>query len=116
MIEELVAKVFAARNAAHLEHWATSSFAQHMALGNFYDEVIEVIDKLVESYQGNFSKIKRAPLKDESGEIIDILEDQAIWIGEHRREIARGVAALENIVDELTHVYLSTIYKLRNLK
>ena len=30
--------------------------------------------------------------------------------------VSKVFAALENIVDELTGLYLSTIYKLRNLK
>ena len=49
MIEELVARVFALRNAAHLEHWATNSFSKHMALGSFYDDIIDKTDKLVEA-------------------------------------------------------------------
>ena len=35
MIEELVSRTFAIRNAAHLAHWrakGTGSFAKHMAL------------------------------------------------------------------------------------
>lgn len=35
MLEELIMRVFAARNAAHLEHWRTKSYAQHVALGSF---------------------------------------------------------------------------------
>ena len=57
MIEELIAKVFAAREAAHLEHWRTKSYAQHQALGEFYDTIIDQIDELVECYQGNFGLI-----------------------------------------------------------
>ena len=37
MIEELVSKVFSARNASHLAHWATKSYAEHQALGAFYE-------------------------------------------------------------------------------
>ena len=44
MIEELVEKVFAARNEAHIAHWATKSFAKHMALNEFYDNIIDLID------------------------------------------------------------------------
>ena len=47
MIEDLVSRAFAIRNAAHLAHWATKSFSEHMALGSFYDEVIEKIDGIV---------------------------------------------------------------------
>ena len=39
MIDGLIASVFAARNQAHIEHWNTKSYAEHAALGDFYDEI-----------------------------------------------------------------------------
>ena len=51
MIEEFVARVFKTRNQAHLMHWKTKSFAEHQALGGFYDDVIDALDKLVEATQ-----------------------------------------------------------------
>lgn len=117
MIEQLVPKVFAARNAAHLAHWSTGSYAQHVALGDFYDGIVDLLDKLVEAYQGNFGKIKVEELEDdEQGEVLAVLDRDVVWISDNRTQIANGVPALENIVDELTGLYLSTIYKLRNLK
>ena len=58
MINVLVARVFAARNLAHLEHWKTKSYAQHKALNEFYDGIISGIDRIVETYQGAFGLIK----------------------------------------------------------
>ena len=117
MIEELIAKVFEARNAAHLEHWRTKSYAKHKALGGFYESAIDLIDELVEAYQGNFGIIGKLP---DVGQIhnddcIKCLSDQVAWIAEHRSHIAQEVDALENIVDEITGLYLKTLYKLENL-
>ena len=53
MIEELISRVFYARNVAHFEHWTANgvgAFARHEALGKFYDEVIDAIDKLIREY------------------------------------------------------------------
>ena len=116
MIEELVAKVFLARNNAHIAHWKTKSYAEHIALGDFYDAVIDIIDTLVETYQGNFGLIGDIP----NGELhhdgcTKCLSDQVAWIAKNRSKIARNVASLENIVDELTGLYLKTLYKLENL-
>jgi hypothetical protein len=36
-------------------------------------------------------------------------------MSKNRSKIASGVPALENIVDEIVGLYLSTIYKLKNL-
>ena len=40
MINDLIARVFEARNVAHLEHWNTGNYAAHRALGDFYDETL----------------------------------------------------------------------------
>ena len=56
MVKELVQRVFSARNCTHLQHWNTSSYAEHMALGDFYDDVIDLIDSFVEAYQGKIGR------------------------------------------------------------
>ena len=117
MIEDLVSRIFKTRNQSHLSHWKTKSFAEHQALGGFYDDVVDTLDKLVEATQGSKGIIGHVDLscKDESVEIIKCLTDDANWISKNRSKIASSVPALENIVDEIVAVYLSTIYKLKNL-
>ena len=115
MIEELIAKVFAAREAAHLEHWRTKSYAQHQALGEFYEGIIGQIDELVECYQGNFGIIGDVKPVRAEGDVLSMLSRDVGWIGKHREKIAGGVDALENIVDGISALYLRTIYKLENL-
>lgn len=116
MIEELIAKVFCARNETHLAHWRTKSFAQHMALGDFYDGVIDLLDTLVEAYQGNFGIIGKVKYEtEEYDDCVKCLTEQVTWIANHRSQIAQEVDALENIVDEITGLYLKTLYKLENL-
>lgn len=116
MIEQLVAKVFATRNAVHLAHWKTGSYAQHVALGDFYDGLIDRIDTIVESYQGAFGKIGNVKVEDvSSSDVMDHIGSEANWIEEHRSEIANDVCAIENLLDDLAGLYLSTFYKLKNL-
>lgn len=120
MIEELISRVFYARNLAHFEHWRAKgegSFAKHMALGEFYDGVIDAIDPLVEAYQGAFSLIGVIPApKKTLGDSLKCLEADATWIEENHESICNGNRAVANLIDTLTGVYLSTIYKLRNLR
>lgn len=117
MIEELIAMCFRTRNQAHLMHWKTKSYAEHQALGSFYDDLIDALDKLVEACQGSKGIIGHVNLacKDESVDIIKCLTDDANWISKNRAKIAHGVPALENIIDEIVALYLTTIYKLKNL-
>ena len=117
MLEELICRTFYSRNEAHLAHWRTKSFAEHKALDEFYNGVIEAIDEIVEAYQGSFGIIKKLPEEEyKEMEILDRLQDDAKWINKNRSKIARNVPSLENLVDELTDLYLTTIYKLKFLK
>ena len=120
MIEQLIARVFYARNVAHFEHWratGTGSYAKHQALGSFYEEVIEAIDDLVEAYQGAFNLIGSIPAPETpNGDVLKLLEGDAAWIEENHEDICQGNRAVANLIDSLTGVYLSAIYKLRNLR
>jgi DNA-binding ferritin-like protein len=120
MIEELISRVFYARNVAHFEHWRAKgdgSYAKHKALGHFYDDIIDAIDKLVEAYQGAFELIGNIPApKVAERDVLKLLEADADWIEEHHEDICKGNRAVANLIDGVTGVYLSTIYKLRNLK
>jgi len=120
MIEELISRVFYARNVAHFEHWRAKgegSYAKHKALGRFYDDIIDAIDSLVEAYQGAFSLIGNIPApKMVDGDVLKLLEADADWIEENHESVCKGNRAVANLVDGVTEVYLSTVYKLRNLK
>jgi hypothetical protein len=112
MIKDLIERMFDARNAAHLEHWKTNSYAQHKALGGYYEDVIETLDSLVEAYQGAFGLVGVS----ETDNIIKMINDELLWLNENREAIAKGVPALENILDDLTALHMTTLYKLENLR
>jgi hypothetical protein len=117
MIEQLISRVFYARNLAHYEHWRTESYAQHKALGKFYEGVIDAIDALVEAYQGLNGLIGSIPSPtDTKGDSLNILKADAEWIEANHEEISGGNRAVANLIDNVTGIYLSTIYKLENLK
>jgi hypothetical protein len=117
MIEQLISRVFYARNLAHFAHWRTKSYAQHQALGSFYDGVIDAIDPLVEAYQGAYDLIGAIPVPGEmEKDALKCLESDAEWIERNHEKICKGNRAVGNLVDGVTEVYLSAIYKLRNLK
>lgn len=117
MIEQLISRVFYARNLAHYEHWRTKSYAQHKALGKFYDAIIGALDELVEAYQGLNGIIGSIPAPaDAKSDCLKTLKADAEWIEAHHEEICGGNRALANLIDNVTALYLSTIYKLENLK
>ena len=116
MIEELVSRVFATRNAVHLAHWATKSFAKHSALGSFYDSLIDRIDTIVEAHQGAFGLIGNVdPTVVNKNKIEEHIKQEARWIEQNRQEISGGIEAIGALIDDLTNDYLTTYYKLTNL-
>lgn len=122
MIGELIGLLFLSRDLAHRAHLRVSgpgSFAAHSALGGFYEEIVGLTDKLAEAYQGRKGIIKDIPLVEHDGEedITKVLEQHLSWIEENRYDaIPKTDSALQNMVDEVVGLYLSTLYKLKNLK
>lgn len=112
MITELIAKVFADRDMAHLEHLQTRSYAAHMATGAFYEDVIGALDATVESYIGTFGPFDEVPVADRAAFSVEALQETADWIEVNRMEIANDHNAIANLVDAVTAVYMSAIYKL----
>lgn len=117
MIEQLIARVFHSRNVSHWSHWRTKSYAEHQALGDFYDGVIDALDALIEAYQGKNDLVGPIPQPDSKGsDVLALLQGDADWIEANHEEICGGDRAIANLIDELRSQYLSAIYKLRFLK
>ena len=120
MIEQLISRVFYARNVTHFEHWRAKgdgSYAKHKALGHFYDDIIDALDSLVEAYQGANELIGNIPAPETpKGDVLKLLQGDAAWIEENHEDVCGGNRAVGNLLDNVTAVYLSAIYKLRNLK
>lgn len=116
MIEEFVSHTFAMRNAAHLAHWATKSYAEHVALGDFYDALIDKLDAIVEAHQGQFGLIKEVRIVSVSPKgIKGHIKTEMKWLEANRDKIAQKATMIQNMVDDLIALYATTLYKLENL-
>ncbi len=117
-IKDLIAKVFCTRNLLHFAHWKTTSYAQHQAVGSLYDSIVGQVDKIVEAYQGRFGLLDglTTPRATVPKDILKHVESESKWLCDNKCNIAQDNAAVENLLDELEGMYLSTIYKLKNLK
>lgn len=115
---EFVGHLFLARNVAHSVHLNTRSYAKHVALGEFYDKVIDLADSFAEAYQGRHGLIGSVPVAAvrKSGNIVEFLQDSLADIEANRYKVCEeSDTAIQNIVDEIVALYLSTLYKLRFL-
>jgi len=115
---DFVGALFLARDVAHSVHLNTRSFAKHMALNTFYDEIVDLADKFAEAYQGRHGLIGPVSLlgAKKTGNIIDFLDESLKEIEGARYSVCdKTDTAMQNIIDEIVGLYLSTLYKLRFL-
>ena len=58
---QLVAKCLAVRTAAHYAHFKSRSYARHVALGDFYDDLLDAVDEFAEVYMGVEGRLESFP-------------------------------------------------------
>jgi len=103
--------------AAHVHHWNTSSYAEHQALGAFYDKLSDLTDSFVEA------------VLTEKGKIIS--SEKALFLGENGLELVKHiytetykyryapgftqVSEVQNIVDEIAALCRHTEFLINRL-
>lgn len=123
-MEELASILFHSRTQAHVFHLGVNgpgSFAAHTALGTYYDEIVDLVDGLVESYQGKYGLIKFKPVLglDNNCDIMNVIKyfEKLITIVETLRQ-GPGLqdSFIQNEIDNVVKLLYSTRYKLVNLQ
>lgn len=115
---ELVMLCFHARTTAHVLHLQTKSYAEHKALGEFYDDIIPLADSFAETYQGEYGIITAYPTKYKMASSgVMLMEELSKWIEDNRYSVCdTDDSHLQNIIDEMVALVRSTEYKLKFLK
>jgi len=113
---DLIGHLFLARDVTHSVHLNTRSYAKHKALGGFYEKIIDLADDLAEAYQGRYGLIGPITLHSakKTNNVVEFLEDSLEEVRRERKEY-KDDTALQNIIDEIEGLYLSTLYKLKFL-
>lgn len=113
-----VAALLNSSTAAHFLHLSTTSYAEHKALGHFYEDILELADKYAETYQGHHGVI---PL-DMYPEEFKVQRDAAKYVG-NLLKFSQGMrnqlpndTDLQNIHDEINGLIASTLYMLERFK
>jgi hypothetical protein len=115
---DFVGTLFLARDVAHSVHLNTRSFAKHSALQTFYDEIVDLADKFAETYQGRHGLIGPITLMSavKTTNITEFLQDSMTKLENARYRVCEKTdTPIQNIIDEIVGLYLSTIYKLKFL-
>lgn len=112
---QTIGSLFAIRDKAHLLHLKTTSYAQHVALNEFYDEFIDHIDKLAEGYQSDGLLEIVIPESNVSDlDPVDFITDAFEEVQMFRNNCSHNWAL--NIYDDILTLMSGTMYKLKNLK
>lgn len=114
--EELLCEMLEASAQAKVFHWQTSSFAEHEALGEFYEGFNDLMDKFIESYQGCYGRMMTGVDMEIKPYTLDapitFLEAFKSYISGGARMLVIGNPALTNILDEINGLVDQTIYRL----
>jgi DNA-binding ferritin-like protein len=118
---QLISTLLASRNQAHIFHWQVEgigSYSAHKALNKYYDEVLDLVDGLVEGFQGRYG-IQRgytspATFK-EDGQALLYFEALSKYVETIRTKIPQD-SFLQNEIDTVVKLIETTKYKLKNLK
>ena len=115
---DFVGILFLARDVTHSVHLNTRSYAKHKALQKFYEGIVDLADTFAEAYQGRHGLIGGITLQTakKTANVVEFLQDQLNEIESVRDKVVdKNDTALQNIIDEIVALYLSTLYKLRFL-
>lgn len=113
---QFVAATLGVRAAAHLMHLSTRSYAQHVALGEFYEGLDPLIDTYAEVYMGLEKRLDtwpRVTLPGASGPV-ELVSDYLELVQEEQREDHKS-EALTNTLATIEELTARALYKLKNL-
>jgi len=110
--------LFSVRDQAHLAHLRVSgigAYAAHVALGDFYDAILDKTDELIEVYQGMNGIIPITIPGSTHQEPLTLLRGCREYVEQNRMNVCE-CSHIQNIIDEIVATIDRTIYKLENLK
>lgn len=121
-IENMISTLLHSRSQTHIFHWQTksqSSFAEHKALNKFYESIGDLLDGIVESYQGKYDIItgyKSMDFEDYKSveQLITYFKGLDSNIEKNRKTVKESY--IQNQIDTIQELIYSTLYKLRFLK
>jgi DNA-binding ferritin-like protein len=120
ILGQFISTLFASRTQAHIFHLQTNSFAAHKALNKYYDRIIDFADGIAESIQGKYGIITGYSNIDllegnDCNEVIKYFTALEMYV-ERARQTMPQDSYIQNQIDEVVALIVSTIYKLKFLK
>ena len=123
-IDGFVSYTMSFLNNIQVYHWQTQSYSEHEALGEYYESLTLLNDKLVESWQGNQNtrlRFSEGPYslenyfsKEETKNKIIDFKNQVTKISGYVAELneSNNFDDIENILEEISETNSRTLYLL----
>lgn len=113
---EFLSTLISCKDQAIFWHNQTESFSEHKTLNEFYNEIIDLYDGLVESVAGIYGRpkdyITHDPMNYESLEqMMSYFKELYDYIQTERASIYQETW-IQNQIDEIAQLVASTLYKL----
>ena len=99
----------------HLQHLATKSFAEHMALGEYYDAIPDLVDKYAEAYQGRYGIITGYDVEFHKAKDPKAYAKGLLNFLDEIKGVLPKDTDLVNLFDAVVDAVTSLKYKLENL-
>ena len=114
-VEEFASSLFELETNIHIAHLQTGKFSTHMALNTLYQDIVELRDRFIESYQGKYGIIVNYPSFNinEGLNPIKYLKDKVSQYTDFRETLKDGYS--QQICDDILELIASTLYKLKFL-
>ena len=116
-VGDFISTLLFSRTQVHVFHLQTNSYATHKALETYYEDIVDLVDTLVETYQGTNSIIKLYSNNEKfayGSSEIKYLEGVLTYVQTNRLIVGED-SDMQNIVDEIVSLIKQTLYKLKNL-
>ena len=124
-MEQLVILLLQFRTALHVLHLRSQNYAEHVALGELYDQIGDLTDSIAEAYQGSegrLLKIESLPaisLPEGEHTALEYVSDACGSIEQICKNAGSDLTdnpAVTNVLDDLTTALATAKYKLRFLR
>ena len=111
-----VATLLHSATNTHFFHWSTDSYSKHIALGEYYDGIVELTDSFAEAYMGKYGKFTAFPsVYHQPKDPLKYLESLQNFVTDARQDLPQD-SELQNLIDEIADLINTTTYKLKFLK
>ena len=117
VVGEFVGTLLHSATITHFMHLRSKSYAQHVALGEYYDEIVELVDGVAEAIQGCYQEIIEdypTAFGNPSVEPLAYILSLKDFVAEMRTKLPQE-SNIQNEVDAISTLIDSTAYKLKFL-